>query len=240
MCHQPTALEGHSLGSQKAAVVFDLDGTLADTSGDLIAAANACFDQIDAPVRLDPVADAGTALRGGRAMLRLGFDRMGRGEDEAQIDRLYPVLLDAYEAAIDVHTTLFPGAMTAVEQLKSDGFSVAICTNKPERLARILCDRLGVLDAFGALIGADTLPVRKPDPEPLREAARRVGVDPARCLLVGDTVTDRETARAAGVPSVLVTFAPGDTDVHGLQPEALIDHFDQLPPLAHDLLGAAH
>ncbi len=212
----------------RGTVVFDLDGTLADTSGDLIAAANACFRGMGEGDLLDPVADAATALRGGRAMLSLGMTRLGRGDDVAEIDRQYPLLLAAYGDAIDTHTVIYPGAMDAVENLRLAGYPVAICTNKPEALALKLMTALGVLDRFGALVGADTLAVRKPDPEPLREVVRRVGGDPARSLLVGDTVTDRETARAAGVPAVLVTFGPGDHDVRDLAPEATIDHFSEL------------
>ncbi len=218
-------------------VVFDLDGTLADTSGDLIAAANACFRQMGVGDVLDPQNDAATALRGGRAMLKLGLSRLDRGEDDTEIDRYYPVLLEAYGQAIDHHTVLYPGAMDAVETLIQTGYKVSICTNKPEGLARQLMESLGVLGAFGSLVGADTLPVRKPDAEPLRHAVRQAGGDPARCLLVGDTATDRETARAAGVPSVLVTFGPGDEDVRTLNPEATIDHFDDLPGVVARLIG---
>lgn len=220
-------------------VVFDLDGTLADTSGDLIAAANACFRGMGEGDLLDPVADAGTALRGGKAMLTLGMERLGRAGDMAEVDRQYPLLLEAYAGAIDTHTTLYPGAMEAVAVLADSGYRVAICTNKPERLAAMLLDRLGVSGAFGAMIGADTLPVRKPDPEPLREAVRRAGGVPERALLVGDTVTDRETSRAAGVPSVLVTFGPTGMSVAELEPEALIGHFDELPGVCDRLLGPA-
>lgn len=220
-------------------VVFDLDGTLADTSGDLIAAANACFRGMGEGDLLDPVADAGTALRGGKAMLTLGMERLGRAGDMAEVDRQYPLLLEAYAGAIDTHTTLYPGAMEAVAMLADSGYRVAICTNKPERLAAMLLDRLGVSGAFGAMIGADTLPVRKPDPEPLREAVRRAGGVPERALLVGDTVTDRETSRAAGVPSVLVTFGPTGMSVAELEPEALIGHFDELPGVCDRLLGPA-
>ncbi len=218
-------------------VVFDLDGTLADTSGDLIAAANACFQDMGVGNQLDPARDAGTALRGGRAMLRLGFERLGRADDEGEIDRYYPVLLDAYEGAIDTYTMLYPGAMDAVELLRNDGYAVAICTNKPEYLARLLMTRLGVLEAFGALIGADSLPTRKPDPETLFETVRRAGGDTGRCLLVGDTVTDRETSRRAGVPSVLVTFGPNGEDVAALAPEAMIDTYDQLSGVVRRLIG---
>ena len=218
-------------------VVFDLDGTLADTSGDLLAAANACFRDMGAGDLLTLQTDTGVALRGGRAMLRLGMERLGRAGDEATIDRYYPVLLEAYAQAIDVHTVLYPGAMAAVECLSAEGYRVAICTNKPERLARILLERLGVLGAFQALTGADTLAVRKPDPEHLRETVRRAGGDPARALMVGDTVTDHDAARAAGVPSVLVGFGPGGAAVAALKPEAVIAHYDELPGVVRRLIG---
>lgn len=218
-------------------VIFDLDGTLADTSGDLIAAANVCFRQMGAGDMLDPMTDQATALRGGRAMLTLGMARLGRADDTDEIDRYYPVLLEAYGAAIDVHTQIYPGAMDAVEELKRRGYGVGICTNKPEGLAETLLRRLGVRDAFASMIGADTLPVRKPDPEPLFEAARRAGGAPDLCLLVGDSDTDRNTARAAGVPSVLVTFGPAGGDMAALTPEALLQRYVDLPDLTDHLLA---
>ena len=219
-------------------VVFDLDGTLADTSGDLIAAANACFRDMGEGDVLHAKTDAGTALKGGRAMLRLGMERLGRADDAETIDRYYPMLLEAYGREIDTHTVLYPGAMEAVEALKAAGYRVAICTNKPEGLAHTLLTKLGVRDAFGAMVGADTLAIRKPDPEHLFETARRAGGDPALCLLVGDTNTDRETARAAGVPCVLVSFGPSGDDMAALGPEALLDHYDDLPDIVTRLIGA--
>lgn len=218
-----------------ATVVFDLDGTLADTSGDLIAAANACFRDMEHGDLLDPVKDAGTAVRGGRAMLRLGFGRLGR-DDEQEVDRNYPRLLHFYEQAIDRYTVIYPGAMEAVEELRRTGYKVAICTNKPEALARQLMQSLGVLDVFGSLVGAGTCSVNKPYAEPLLHAVREAGGDPQNCLLVGDTVTDRETSRAAGVPSVLVTFGPGEEDVHALEPEATIGHYRELQGVVDGLL----
>lgn len=216
-------------------VIFDLDGTLADTSADLIASANACFRAMGAGDQLDPVADALTAFHGGRAMLRLGLSRLGRPEAEA--DQWYQPLLEAYEADISRHTRLYPGAVAAVEALRSAGYAVGICTNKPARLAEVLTTRLGVRQLFGSLVGADTLPVRKPDPAPYALSVRLAGGDPARSILIGDTETDRMTGRAAGVPVVLVTFGPEGRGVSRLAPEALLDHFDDLPALVDRLLG---
>ena len=211
-------------------VVFDLDGTLADTSADLIAAANACFQALGRGSPLDPVADALTAFHGGRAMLRLGFQRVGGGE--ADVEAQFPVLLEAYAQGIDRETRLYPGVVAAVEELLARGFATAICTNKPEGLAETLMTRLGVRGLFGSLVGADTLPVRKPDAAPYRLAVTRAGGTVARSMLIGDTATDRDTGLAAGVPVALVTFGPEGTGVARLNPEALLHRFADLPDLA--------
>lgn len=216
-------------------VIFDLDGTLADTSADLIAAANHCFRGLGLGDLLDPAADALTAFHGGRAMLRLGFSRRaGFGEDD--VTRQYPLLLDAYEAAIDRETRLYPGAAEAAEALRQAGFALGICTNKPEGLAELLLTRLGVRGIFGSLVGADTLPVRKPDPAPYIAAVERAGGALGRSFLLGDTDTDVGTARAAGVPCALVTFGPEGRGIERLAPDALLDHYRDLPALAARLV----
>lgn len=219
-------------------VIFDLDGTLADTSGDLIEAANACFRALGHGEMLDPLTDAATAFLGGRAMLRLGFGRLGLEGTalEQEVMREIPVLLTYYETAIDVHTELYPGALEAIGRLGSEGAAIGICTNKPEGLADLLLCKLGVRDAFGSLVGAGTLPVRKPDPAPLLEAVARLGGVPERAVLIGDTDTDREAARAAGMPCILVTFGPGGRAVAALEPEALLEDYEDLPDLVARLL----
>jgi phosphoglycolate phosphatase len=226
--------EGCGMLQGERCVVFDLDGTLADTSDDLLAAANACFRAMGAGDLLGPE-DRLTAFHGGRAMLRLGLQRLGRDE-EAEVDRWYRPLLEAYAGAIDVHTRVYPGAVAAVETLKTRGYAVSVCTNKPEALAETLLQRLGLRSLFGALVGADTLPVRKPDPLPYREAVIRAGGAVARSMLVGDTETDRKTGLAAGVPVALVTFGPEGEGVARFAPEALLHHFDDLPDLARQIL----
>ncbi len=225
-------------------VVFDLDGTLADTSADLLAAANACFTELGLGAPLGP-GDAPTAFAGGRAMLRLGFSRRGDSRAaaateaslEAAVAAAFPRFLSVYAQGLDRHTRLYPGARAAVERLIAAGWRTAICTNKPEDLAEELLRRLGVRSLFGALVGAGTLPVRKPDPAPYRLSVERAGGQVGRSLLVGDTVTDRDTARAAGVPVVLVGFGPEGAQVRRWQPDATLAHFDELPGVAEGLVS---
>ncbi|MGH1459447.1 MAG: HAD hydrolase-like protein [Paracoccaceae bacterium] len=225
--------------ARKPAVIFDLDGTIADTSHDLVNAANACFIGMGVGQMLDPTEDAAVAVgKGGMGMLRLGLTRMGfEGDIEAEIAAQYPNLLKAYEADIASHTVIYPGFLEAAAALREGGFAVGICTNKLEYLALQLLDALAIRKAFDAVIGADTMPTRKPDVAPLRAAIERSGGDVARALLVGDTITDHTTARAFGVPSVLVTFGPGGRVVEEMQPDHLLEHYDHLPDVAQRLLA---
>lgn len=219
--------------------IFDLDGTLADTSVDMIGAANAALKDVGLLHLLDPVADAGTAFRGARAMLRLGFSRGGRPWREEEVDEAYSLFLVHYEDGIVTDSHLYPGAREAVEALRVRGWLTGICTNKPVRLAELLLDRLGALSLFDSLVGADTLPVRKPDPAPLIEAVSRAGGRLSHSALIGDTSTDRETARAAGVASIMITFGPDGRGVEELRPAALLDRFEDLPQLLDQVLGEA-
>lgn len=219
-------------------VVFDLDGTLADTSGDLLAAANYCFRDMGLGDVLSPERDSGVALRGGKRMLTVGLERTDRYSLET-VEAYYPVLLKAYGETICAHSWIYSGAMETIEALKSRGFGVGICTNKPEGLADQLLKELGVRDAFEALVGADTLPVRKPDPAPFVETVARLGGEMPHTVLVGDSDTDRNTAKAAGVPSILVTFGPSGEDMAALMPEALMSDYAELPEIVERLIGTA-
>jgi phosphoglycolate phosphatase len=218
--------------------VFDLDGTLADTSADLIAAANGAFAEAGLGEPLDAGRDQLAAFAGGRAMLREGLARLGGAADEAEVARLYPRLLELYGAAIDIHTRLYDGADAALGALARAGWRLAVCTNKPERLAAVLLDRLGLADRFAAMLGADTLAWKKPDARHVLETIARAGGSPDRAVLVGDTLTDRDAARAAGIPCVLVGFGPEGEGIARLGPDALLAHFGDLPTLLDRLVPA--
>jgi phosphoglycolate phosphatase len=212
--------------------LFDLDGTLADTGADLIAAANSVFDE---PL-LDPIEDKATAFRGGRAMLRLALKRLGNEWSEEDVDRLFQPFLDYYGMNIQKETELYDGVWDVLNTLSDQGWVLGICTNKPFVLADRLVNGLGIRHHFRALIGADSLDVRKPDPKPVLETILRAGGSPAQAALIGDTVTDHKAARAARIRSVLVTFGPEGDKVAMLEPDALLDDYAALPGILKRLI----
>ncbi len=218
--------------------IFDLDGTLADTSGDLLAAANAVLAPEGLPL-LDPSRDKSFAGRGGRSMIRRSLALAGRNEDGAEetalTDRLYRPLLEAYGAALAVETTLFEGVFACLDRLEDAGWQLGVCTNKPEGLAVRLLAELEIGHRFAAILGADTLPVRKPDPVHFTETCIRIGADPLRSVMIGDTLTDLDTARNAGVPCVLTSFGFAAQPMNTLAPDAVAHHYDDIAPLLEQL-----
>ncbi len=211
--------------------VFDLDGTLADTSADLIAAANATLGEAGFGAPLDVDLDRAVAFAGGRAMLRAGLMRTAGAVEEARVEDGYPRLLAHYAANIDRHTRIYDGVEAALDELAAAGWGLGVCTNKPAALAETLLTRLGLRGRFRAMLGADSLAFRKPDPRHLLETIARVGGTPGQAVLVGDTVTDRAAAGAAGVPCILVGFGPDGPCVMALAPEAVLDHYADLAGL---------
>jgi len=210
-------------------VGFDLDGTLLDTGADLAAAVNHALGTIGrAPM---PEAEIRPLIgRGARSMLARSLDRSGGG-DEALTDRLLPVLLDHYAAHIAVHSAPYPGLLDALDALDARGVRVAVCTNKRERLARALLDALGLGPRFATIIGGDTLgPERlKPKPDLLLEMIARAGG--GRAIFLGDTDNDTRAARAAGIPSIAVSFGFVPCTPAEIGADAGIDHYDELVPL---------
>jgi phosphoglycolate phosphatase len=219
-------------------VIFDLDGTLADTSADMIAAANAAFQELGYGAPLDPVGDARVAFRGGRAMLQEGYFKLGLVPPEDELQDGHRKLLAYYDANILLETRLYPGVRAAVEALRANGYALGICTNKPQGLAEKLMVALDFRAPFSALVGGDTLAVRKPHVAPYAEVVSRIGGAIERSVLIGDTETDYATARAAKVPIVLITFGPdGRQAVSNMLPDALMDHYDDLSGIVTRLIG---
>lgn len=187
------------------AVVFDLDGTLADTAADIRRALNRALAANDLPpldvatVRL--MIGGGPTLLVSRALQKLNVDA-----GQYLIDRLTQAFYDEYVRQESLETTLFDGAETCLERLRSAGTRIGICSNKPDELCRKLVTELGVSSYFDVIQGSGTGLPRKPDPAPLLKTIERLGTFPQASLYIGDSETDVLTARAARVPVALVSY----------------------------------
>ncbi len=208
-------------------VVFDLDGTLADTAPDLTAALNHAMAEMNRPAI--PAEDVRHMVgHGVRALLRKGLAATGE-VSEALVDQGFPLFVGYYEDHIADHSRPFPGVEESLAALEADGVRIAVCTNKLEGLTHRLLKALGWEGRFAAVVGGDTLEVRKPDPAPLFEAiARAGGRGPA--AFVGDSITDTDTAKAAEIPCVALSFGFSDRPPAELGADRLIDHWDELIP----------
>jgi phosphoglycolate phosphatase len=218
-------------------IVYDLDGTLADTAEDLVATLNHLLGREGlAPL---PVESAGSLLgAGARALIVRGFAAAGRSLDAQEIEALFADYLTYYSAHLVVHTRLYPGVDEALATFARAGWRQAVCTNKIEGLAKLLITNLGIAERFAFICGQDTFGIAKPDPRPLLETIAASGGSGKRAIMVGDSETDIKTARAAGTPVIAVDFGYSDTPVRDLGPDRVISHFDELMPACDGLLAA--
>ena len=202
------------------AVLFDLDGTLADTAPDLGGAVNRMRERRGlAPLpieRLRPLASSGA-----RGMLAAG---LGKTPADADYDTLREEFLAEYERALDVGTRLFDGVDALLRTLRDSGVEWGIVTNKVMRFTAPVVAGLGLGNA-GVVIAGDTTPHPKPHPAPLLAACERLAVVPAECVYVGDDRRDVEAARAAGMPSIAAGwgYLGEHGDVHAWQADAVVD-----------------
>lgn len=203
------------------AVLFDLDGTLVDTAPDLCAAANA----MRARAGLEPLAVEAlrpVVSRGSRAMLGRALPHLDAQAREAWVTPF----LASYADAIAVHSRLFDGVAQVLQAIETDGASWGIVTNKPEALARALVRAIGLESRCAVLVGGDTLPVRKPDPQPLWFACDQLGIGPDASLYVGDDARDVEAARAAGMRCIAAAwgYREGDERIEQWGADAVLAH----------------
>ncbi len=200
-------------------LVFDLDGTLVDSSTDLASSVNAMLAQLapGTPALPLPVVRGfigeGAAVLISRSLARAGV--------ELPLEQALPVFLAAYRQRLLETTRCYPGIPEALAALH--GHTLAVLTNKPGDLSRQLLDGLGLLPRFAHVIGGGDLPTRKPDPQGLLELMRRCGCDHPRTLFVGDSRVDVETGRAAGVPVLGVTWGLDPEGLRAARPDVLVD-----------------
>ena len=213
-------------------ILFDLDGTLLDSAPDLAHCVNVMLAHFGRPpCREDEVrtwVGTGTARLVGRALTaRLDGDPGADAVAEA-----LPVFMATYAEHTLVHSVLYPGARECLATLAGAGYALGCVTNKAVRFTEPVLRQLGLQDAFGLVLSGDSLPAMKPHPAPLLHAAAHFGVAPADSLLVGDSVTDVQAARAAGVGIICMSYGYNHgRDIREAKPDAVLDSLTELPGL---------
>ena len=193
-------------------IVYDLDGTLADTAEDLVATLNWLLGREGlAPLKVE---SAGSLVgAGARALIKRGFAASGKTLDPQALEALFADFLAHYNAHIADRTRLYPGVDKALAAFARAGWRQAVCTNKIESSAKLLIAKLGIAERFAFICGQDTFGVGKPDAKPLLKTIAASGGASERAIMVGDSGTDIMTARAAGVPVIAVDFGYADVPV---------------------------
>jgi phosphoglycolate phosphatase len=217
-------------------LVFDLDGTLVDTAPDLIRTLNHILGEAGLPAAPDDKIRPLISF-GARRMLVEGLALVEEKKSEEQLDALFERFLDHYGNNVAVDSTPYPNLIDMLDAASNAGATLGVCTNKREGLSRTLLRELGMHDYFKAILGRDTLDVFKPDPRHLTETISRCGGNEARAIMIGDSSTDVNTAKAAGIPVVAVTFGYSEHPVHTLGADAVIDDYAELMALVPELLN---
>jgi phosphoglycolate phosphatase len=211
------------------AIVFDLDGTLADTAADIREALVRAL----ATEGLPPVDLASVRLMiggGPRLLVIRALDRIGVADDDERVSRLTEHFHAEYLEQRNELSQLFAGVDEGLERMNSAGLKLGVCSNKPDDLCRLIVDNFDLGDKLDAIIGSGAGLPKKPDPAPLLHVIEKLGATPANTLYVGDSETDVRTARAAGVPVALVTYGYTVRHAGQLGADVVVDSITELAP----------
>jgi phosphoglycolate phosphatase len=221
-----------------SAVVFDLDGTLVDTAPDLHRVLARLLDELGRP---PPTLAEVRAMvgEGARVLLERALAATGGVPAHLDLGGLVARFIEVYTEDPVRHSLPYQGALASLERLALHGVPLGVCTNKPQLPTDRVLAALDLERYFASAIGGDALPVRKPDPEHLAAVLRALGVGRGGTVMVGDSRTDLLTARALGVPCVLVGFGYSTLPVRELGADVVIESFEELPGALERALGAA-
>jgi phosphoglycolate phosphatase len=207
------------------AVIFDLDGTLVDSAEDLRAALNKLLNERGLR------AIEGSEIKGmiGDGVLKLVEKGLVAAKGEpAQAEALLPRFLEIYQASPAALTRCYPSVVQTLEVLRGHHFGLAVVTNKPVVATKKILDALSLSKFFAAVVGGDSVKKRKPDPAPVLEATRQLGVDVTQALMVGDNIHDVEAAHSAGMRCIAVTYGYHHRPPSEFNADYLINHFEEL------------
>lgn len=205
-------------------VIFDLDGTLVDTAPDLINSANfALKNIINNPINIEE--SRRIIGKGGKYLIEKSlFSRNIKLPDD-KISQLTLIFLEYYKKNIYKDSRPFSNMIETLNMLKEFNINIAICTNKPEKLTKILLSKMGLLDYFNNIVGGDSLPKMKPDPLPLLTLIKEKNIKKSNAIMVGDSENDIIAAKLAGIKVIGVTFGYSETGIEQLYPDYIANNF---------------
>ena len=214
--------------TDRPTIVFDLDGTLADTIHDLVSALKRTLERSElSPFKTSDVTHL--AGKGGlRAMIAHAFALNDRQLEQDHLEDLFAATVKDYDNNIAVETILYPGVRASLETFRNEDWLLAVCTNKPIRQAKKLLSELKINSLFAVVSGADSFEFKKPDPRHLIRTVEIAGGRVEQAIMVGDTLTDVLTAQNADIPVVAVDFGYSDIHVESFGPDRVISSFDAL------------
>jgi len=231
-----TDIHPSTSGIAGATVVFDLDGTMIHTAPDLIRATNHVMAGSGLPPA--PAEIITPAVSGGaRAMITAALHHAGHPPDSIEMDPLLDMFSQFYIANIAEESHPFPGLIDTLDYFAAARVFLGVCTNKRQANADLLLQTLKLDGYFAVVLGADALPVRKPHPDHVLTTIARLGGDPARAVMVGDSAPDIEAARAAGIPAIAVTHGYSEEPIESLAPDRIVASLSELPEVVIALLG---
>ena len=216
----------------KKLFIFDLDGTLVDTAPDFKNSINYMLNELnESEVSLEEIRN--WVGYGARELIRRTVVDKNIPHDDKRIEEMLKIFLLHYTHNIDDDSVLFNNVKNVLEFLRNKGIKLAVCTNKMERLSNILLEKLNVLHMFDYLVGGDSLSKSKPDPFPLLNICEKLNIETSDSIMIGDSVTDLNAGKGAGMPVVLVSY--GYTDNKDIYNEAdlVINDFSQLKELVN-------
>lgn len=220
------------MSSGPGLVLFDLDGTLVDSAPDIADAVDIAMLACGRPAVGEQVV-RGLIGNGAVRLIHRALTGQHDGDADAALHgQAYQFFVDAYQLRVFTRTRLFPGVEAVLDGLRSAGWTLGCVTNKPARFTTPLLGAAGIADLFAVILSGDSLPTKKPAPEPILHAAATLGVQLPQVVMVGDSLADLRAAQNAGVRAVCVSFGyNGGVDLAAEGAAHIIDDLRALLPL---------